>query len=170
MTLRPMEGRGDNMHSSPELFMEEAFRLAREGMRDGLGGPFGAVVVKEGKIVGRGGNGVVRENDPTAHAEITALREACRNLDTHVLEGCEVYSSCEPCPMCLAALYWSRVDKIWYAGTREGAAGAGFDDSFLYRELEMPMEQRRLPMERLLREKADEIFEEWRNNPHKTPY
>ena len=150
--------------------MREAIGLAREGMRAGRGGPFGAVVVREGRIVGRGANSVLSDRDPTAHAEIVALRDACRALGTHELSGCEVYSSCEPCPMCLAALYWARVDRLWYAATQEDAAAAGFDDSLIYREVREPPRRRRLAMRPLLRNEAVGLFTEWSELPGKIPY
>jgi guanine deaminase len=150
--------------------MREAIGLAREGMRAGRGGPFGAVVVKEGRIVGRGANRVLSDRDPTAHAEIVALRDACRSLGSHELSGCEIYSSCEPCPMCLAALYWARVDRLWYAATQEDAAAAGFDDSLIYREVRELPHRRRLAMKPLLRDEAVGLFDEWEELPGKTPY
>ena len=150
--------------------MREAIGLAREGMRAGRGGPFGAVVVKEGRVVGRGANNVLSGRDPTAHAEIVALRDACRSLGTHELSGCEVYSSCEPCPMCLAALYWARVERLWYAATQEDAAAAGFDDSLIYREIGKPPLHRKLAMHPLLRSEAAELFKEWEDLPGKIPY
>jgi tRNA(Arg) A34 adenosine deaminase TadA len=150
--------------------MREAFRLAREGMADGRGGPFGAVVTRAGEIVGRGSNRVVRTQDPTAHAEVVAIREACRVLGTHVLEGCEVFTTCEPCPMCLAAVYWARVARAYHAGTRQDAAAAGFDDAVIFEELRLPIDQRRLPMRVLLRDEARALFDEWRAHPDKVPY
>jgi tRNA(Arg) A34 adenosine deaminase TadA len=150
--------------------MREAIGLAREGMRAGRGGPFGAVVVKEGRIVGRGANSVLSDRDPTAHAEIVALRDACRILGTHELSGCAVYSSCEPCPMCLAALYWARVDRLWYAATQEDAAAAGFDDSLINREVRKLSSRRRLAMLPLLRDEAVGLFKEWSELPGKIPY
>jgi guanine deaminase len=150
--------------------MREAIGLAREGMRAGRGGPFGAVVVKEGRIVGRGANRVLSDRDPTAHAEIVALRDACRSLGSHELSGCEIYSSCEPCPMCLAALYWARVDRLWYAATQEDAAAAGFDDSLIYREVRELPRRRRLAMKPLLRDEAVGLFQEWSELPGKISY
>jgi len=150
--------------------MREAIGLAREGMRAGRGGPFGAVVVKEGRVIGRGANSVLSDRDPTAHAEIVALRDACRSLDSHELSGCEIYSSCEPCPMCLAALYWARVDRLWYAATQEDAAAAGFDDSLIYREVRKPPLRRKLAMHPVLRDEAVGLFTEWSELPGKIPY
>lgn len=153
-----------------ERFMREAIRLAKKGMDAGEGGPFGAIVVKDGKIVGTGNNKVTSTNDPTAHAEIVAIRDACRNLGTFQLEGCEIYTSCEPCPMCLGAIYWSRPDAVYFAATREDAAEAGFDDDFIYRELAKPLNERSLKMTQLLRPEAKSVFEEWINKSDKIRY
>jgi tRNA(Arg) A34 adenosine deaminase TadA len=151
-------------------FMREAIRLSREKMRRNAGGPFGAIIVRRGKIVGRGWNRVTSANDPTAHAEIMAIREACRRLKTFRLDDCELYASCEPCPMCLAAGYWARLRRIYYANTRRGAAKIGFDDSWLYREMARPVSRRKLPMKQLLRKDALEVFTEWKNKPDKIRY
>ena len=151
-------------------FMRAAIRLAHDKMRDGEGGPFGAVVVRRGKIVGRGWNRVTSTNDPTAHAEVTAIREACRRLKTFCLDDCEIYASCEPCPMCLAAIYWARIGKIFYAGARRDAAAAGFDDDLIYREFARPVSRRKIPMRQLLRSDALKVFKEWRNKPDKIRY
>src|ERR1051325_6666877 len=151
-------------------FMHEAIRLSREKMLAGNGGPFGAVVVKNSKVIGRGWNRVTSTNDPTAHAEVTAIREACQTLGAFRLAGCELYTSCEPCPMCLAAIYWARIDRVFYAGTRADAADAGFDDDFLYREIPLPIEARKLPMTALLRPEAQNVFREWKAKPDKIPY
>ena len=153
-----------------EQFMREAIRISVEKMRDGLGGPFGAVVVKDNQIIARGWNQVTSANDPTAHAEIVALREACRQLGDFRLPGCELYSSCEPCPMCLGAIYWARVDRLFYAATRQDAAEAGFDDDWLYREIPLPLPQRRLPTHQLLREAALDAFAQWKAKPNRIPY
>jgi len=153
-----------------EEFMKEAIRLSLEKMSEGLAGPFGAVVVKEGRIVGRGWNQVVAAEDPTAHAEIVAIREACRALNHHQLAGCEIYASCEPCPMCLGAIYWARLDRLWYAATRHDAAAAGFDDAFIYEELGRAPDRRRLRAVQILRADALNAFDAWRANPDKTPY
>jgi tRNA(Arg) A34 adenosine deaminase TadA len=152
------------------LFMQEAIRLAREHMRAGDGGPFGCVVVREGRVVGRGWNKVTSSNDPTAHAEVVAIREACRTLGDFKLSGCELYTSCEPCPMCLAAIYWARIDRVFFGGTRADAADAGFDDDLLYREIPLPITARKLPMQGLLREEARRVFEEWKAKPDKVAY
>jgi tRNA(Arg) A34 adenosine deaminase TadA len=156
--------------SSHVLFMREAIRLARENLRAGAGGPFGAVVVKDGAIIGRGRNQVTSINDPTAHAEVMAIREACRVVGDFRLSGAVIYTSCEPCPMCLSALYWARIERVFFAGTREDAAAAGFDDEMLYREVALPLEQRALPFVGLLREEALPAFIEWRDKTDKVPY
>jgi guanine deaminase len=153
-----------------ELHMREAVRLSREGMADGRGGPFGAVVVRDGEIISRGANRVVRSHDPTAHAEVVAIRGACEALGTHVLEGCEIYSSCEPCPMCMAAIYWSRIERVWYAGTHADATDAGFDDSLIYEQIKLPVEARSLPMIQRMRDAALEVFDEWKRSPVKVHY
>jgi len=153
-----------------EHFMREAIRISVEKMRDGLGGPFGAVVVKDNRIIARGWNQVTSANDPTAHAEIAALREACRQLGDFRLPGCEIYTSCEPCPMCLGAIYWARLDRLFFAATRQDAAEAGFDDERLYREIPLPAAQRRLPTRQMLREAALDAFAQWKAKPDRIPY
>ena len=153
-----------------ELYLRKAIELAREGMHRRLGGPFGCVIVKDGKIVGRGNNQVTGSNDPTAHAEVIAIRDACRNLQDHQLNGCVLYTSCEPCPMCLGAIYWARPDRIVLAASREDAAAAGFDDRLIYDELVLPIEERRIPITTMLREEAQAIFEEWKRDPDKIAY
>ena len=150
--------------------MRAAIRLSREKMRRNDGGPFGAVVVRRGKIVGRGWNRVTSTNDPTAHAEIMAIRDACRRLKTFQLDGCELYASCEPCPMCLAAIYWARLGKIFYANTRRDAAAIGFDDDLIYREVSRPLSRRKVLMQQLLRKDALKVFAEWRKKPDKIRY
>ncbi len=144
-----------------EKFLREAIRLARNGMTTGQGGPFGAVIVKDGQIVGRGCNQVTYTNDPTAHAEVVAIRDACRKLNTFQLPGCTLYASCEPCPMCLGAIYWARPARIVYGAFHSDAAGAGFDDQFIYDQLDKPREQRHIPMHQLLRNEANVVFQEW---------
>jgi tRNA(Arg) A34 adenosine deaminase TadA len=151
-------------------FMRAAIRLSLEKMRRGAGGPFGAVVVRRGKIVGRGWNRVTSTNDPTAHAEVTAIRDACRRLKTFRLDDCEIYASCEPCPMCLAAIYWARIGKIYYAGARRDAAAIGFDDDLIYREMARPVSRRKIPMRQLLRGEVLKVFKEWRDKPDKIRY
>jgi guanine deaminase len=153
-----------------EKFMREAVRLSREKMRRGDGGPFGAVVVRDGKIVGRGWNRVTSTNDPTAHAEVTAIRDACKKLKTFQLDDCELYTSCEPCPMCLAAIYWARFKNVFYANTRKDAARIGFDDDLIYREISKPIPRRKIPMKQFLRGEALEVFTEWENKPDKVRY
>lgn len=153
-----------------EQFMREAIRISIDQMRANQGGPFGAVVAREGRIIGRGWNRVTSSQDPTAHAEVTAIREACRVLGDFKLIGCELYSSCEPCPMCLGAIYWARVDRIYFAAGRRDAAEAGFDDDFLYQEVPRPPEERTLPTQQLLRAEALEAFEEWKAKTDKVAY
>ena len=151
-------------------FMREAIRLSVQTMRRGQGGPFGAVVVRKGKIVGRGCNQVTSANDPTAHAEIVAIREACRRLKTFQLNDCDLYTSCEPCPMCLSAIYWARLRNVFYGNTRKDAAKIDFDDDFLYREVALPMRRRKLRMKQLLRDEAIAAFSEWQRKPDKILY
>lgn len=158
------------MSESPEIFMQEAIRLADEGMRGKHGGPFGCVVVRKGKIVARGNNRVTSTNDPTAHAEVTAIREACRELNTFQLDDCELYTSCEPCPMCLAAIYWARIPAVYYANTRADAAAIGFDDDFIYQQVPLPPEKRAIKMRPLLRDAALTTFKAWAQMPDKTEY
>ena len=155
--------------SSPEAFMREAIKLSAESVRSG-GGPFGAVIVRDGEIIARGENRVTVCNDPTAHAEVSAIREAAARLGTYDLCGCEIYSSCEPCPMCLGAIYWARLDKLYYAGTRADAASVGFDDAHIYEELPLEPSQRELPTETLLREEAQRVFEAWAEKADKKEY
>lgn len=155
---------------SRPAFMREAIRLALRAAQSGKGGPFGAVVVRRGKIVGRGWNEVTSANDPTAHAEIMALRAACRRLRTFHLEDCDLYANCEPCPMCLSALYWARIGRVFYAGTRKDAARIGFDDDFLYGQIALPRPRRRLPMRQLLRTEAQAAFSAWEKKADKVPY
>lgn len=155
--------------SSPETFMREAIKLSAESVRSG-GGPFGAVIVRDGEIIARGENRVTVCNDPTAHAEVSAIREAAARLGTYDLSGCEIYSSCEPCPMCLGAIYWARLDKLYYAGTRADAANVGFDDAHIYEELPLEPSQRELPTETLLREEAQRVFKAWAEKADKKEY
>jgi tRNA(Arg) A34 adenosine deaminase TadA len=151
-------------------FMREAIRLSSRQMQRGEGGPFGAVVVCNGKVVGRGWNRVTSANDPTAHAEIVAIRQACRRLKTFRLDRCVLYTSCEPCPMCLSAIYWARIRKVYYANTRQDAARIGFDDAVLYREVARPVGRRKLAMRQCLRQEALEAFRQWESKPDKIPY
>jgi guanine deaminase len=157
------------MQGNP-LFMEKAIALATENVISGRGGPFGAVIVRDGEVVATGVNLVTVNNDPTAHAEVTAIRNAATALATFDLAGCEIYSSCEPCPMCLAAIYWSRCDAIFYGNTSADAAAAGFDDAFLYEEMKRPLEQRKIPIVNLLREQAISNFEAWRKYAGRIDY
>lgn len=151
-------------------FMQRAIELARNGMDNNEGGPFGCVIVKDGKIIAEGNNRVTTSNDPTAHAEVVAIRNACEALDTFQLTGCEVYTSCEPCPMCLGAIYWARPSKVYYAATKDDAADAGFDDSFIYEELDLPPDQKNIPMIPLQRDAAVEVFEKWKSKSNKVEY
>ena len=151
-------------------FMRRAIELAQNGVDTNLGGPFGCVIAKNGDIIGEGCNQVTSSNDPTAHAEIVAIRAACRTLNSFQLNGCFVYTSCEPCPMCLGAIYWARPAAIFFAGTRDDAAAAGFDDELFYDEIEKPNEQRQLSMKNLLREEALNVFQRWNDKPDKTAY
>ncbi|MCW5752939.1 MAG: nucleoside deaminase [Alphaproteobacteria bacterium] len=150
--------------------MRRAIALSREKMQAGAGGPFGALVVCDGLIVGEGWNQVTSANDPTAHAEIVAIRAACRTLGTFALTGARLYTSCEPCPMCLAAIYWARIGQVFYANSQGDAAAIGFDDAFLYRELALPADRRALPLRRMLEGEAIRVFEEWQAKPDKIPY
>jgi tRNA(Arg) A34 adenosine deaminase TadA len=151
-------------------FMRAAIRLSRQKMRANHGGPFGAVIVRKGVIVGRGWNQVTSTNDPTAHAEVTAIRAACRRLATFQLRDCDIYTSCEPCPMCLSAIYWARLRNVYYANTRQDATAIGFDDELLYREVARPMAERSIPTQQMLRREAWTVFKEWRLKPDRQPY
>lgn len=153
-----------------EQFMKEAVNAALKGMLNNEGGPFGCVIVKDGKIVGRGNNKVTSTNDPTAHAEVTAIRDACENLNSFQLEGCEIYTSCEPCPMCLGAIYWARPDKVYFGSTHLDAANIGFDDEFIYKEIPLPYNERSIPFEQLARDIAIQPFEEWTKKENKISY
>ena len=153
-----------------EKWMRAAIRLARAKMRADGGGPFGAIIVRQDKIVGRGWNQVTSTNDPTAHAEVAAIRDACQRLKTFRLDDCELYTSCEPCPMCLSAVYWARLKKIYYGNTRRDAARIAFDDEHIYREMAKPVGQRSLIMKQLLRAEALKVFAEWQAKPDKVRY
>ena len=150
-------------------FMRKAIGLSIENVKNG-GGPFGAVIVKDGEIIATGTNRVTANNDPTDHAEVSAIREACRKLGTFDLSGCEIYTSCEPCPMCLGAIYWARLDKIYYGNNKADAAAIGFDDSFIYDELALPRDRRTKAIEELLPEEAIEAFRLWQATDDKTEY
>lgn len=158
------------MTETQKKFMKEAIRMAHEGMEAGHGGPFGCVIVKDNQIVGRGYNSVLKTKDPTAHAEVVAIRDACSRLNHFQLEGCDIYTSCEPCPMCLGAIFWARPNKVYYACTKEDAAEAGFDDDFIYREIDLPLEKRSIPMVSLLREESLQAFSAWKEKEDKTEY
>jgi len=151
-------------------FMTRAVELALENVRDGKGGPFAAIVVKDGEIVAAGTNLVTSTNDPTAHAEIVAIREACRNLAAFQLHGCEIYTIGEPCPMCMGAIYWARPARVFYALTRDDAARIGFDDAYIYQELKLLPAQRRIPLIPMMRDQALRVFREWEGKPGKVPY
>jgi len=151
-------------------FMREAIELSHKNIRDGKGGPFGTVVVRDNVVIARGTNLVTSTNDPTAHAEIVAIREACHTLGTFRLDDCIIYTSCEPCPMCLGAIYWARPKAIYYANTRDDAASAGFDDRFLYEELPRPLADRRIPMIQLMRDEALTAFRAWEKLETKVRY
>lgn len=158
------------MNDTDVKFMEHAFVLARNGMVSNAGGPFGCVIVKDGRVIGEGWNRVTSDNDPTAHAEVVAIRDACRNLSSFQLSGCQVYTSCEPCPMCLGALYWARPKSIFFSATREDAAFGGFDDDFIYKELDLPLEERTIPLKNILAADGRKLFVEWLNKSDKTSY
>ena len=153
-----------------EKFMRIAIELSEYNVKQGQGGPFGAVIVKEGMILSRSANRVMLENDPTAHAEISAIRMACRELNSADLTGCEIYTSCEPCPMCLGAIYWAHIDKIYYANTKADAAAIGFDDEFIYNEMACVMEKRKLHFTQLIRDEALQVFKTWKSSSPETGY
>lgn len=151
-------------------FMNEAIALSIHNVTSKNGGPFAAVIVKDGQIIARGANHVTTQNDPTAHAEIVAIREACRTLGTFQLTGCDVYTTCEPCPMCLGALYWARPDRIFYANTRADAKAIGFDDDFIYDEIVRPLSERAIPISQMMRDEAIKTFEQWKHSTDKIHY
>ena len=157
------------MQGNP-IFMQKAIALATENVRSGRGGPFGAVIVRGGEIIATGANLVTATNDPTAHGEIVAIRNACTALESFQLIGCHIYTSCEPCPMCLAAIYWARCEAIFYGGCAADAAAAGFDDAFLYEELKKPIGERTMPMTNLCEQEAWKAFDAWIENPDKVEY
>ena len=158
------------MNERDREFMMRAIELARMGMAANAGGPFGCVIVKDGSIIGEGNNRVTSTNDPTAHAEVMAIRQACETLQNFQLDGCTIYTSCEPCPMCLGAIYWARPDRVIYACTREDAAAIGFDDKFIYEELERPNGEREMALTSFMRDVALEVFAEWARKPDKIEY
>ena len=153
-----------------KIFIKAAIDLSRINVEIANGGPFGAVVVKDGEIVGKGSNDVTRLNDPTAHAEIQAIRDACQNLGTFDLEGCALYASCEPCPMCLGSVYWANISKLYFAATKDDAAKAGFNDAHIYKEFSLPKDKRSIPTTQLMREDAVKVFEKWVESDEKIPY
>jgi len=158
------------MKELSEKFMRVAIRLSLENISKGEGGPFGAVVVKKGKIIAEGSNKVTSSNDPTAHAEIEAIRAACKILNTFSLDGCDIYTSCEPCPMCLSAIHWARIEKIYYGNTRQDAAELNFDDEFLYDEIGKEIHERKIPMLQLLNNEAKVVFKAWEEKEDKIHY
>lgn len=158
------------MTTASDTFMRRAIELSRFGMEGGHGGPFGAVVVRNGEVVGEGWNQVTSTNDPTAHAEVVAIRDAARRLGTFDLSGTEIYASCDPCPMCLSAIHWARIGRIWFANTQADAASIGFDDAKIAGELRAQPSERELPVARILGEEARRVFDDWANKADKTPY
>ena len=157
------------MKMTNEELMRRAILLAEQSVAEG-GGPFGAVIARDGELIAEASNHVVPHCDPTAHAEVSCIREACRQLGTFNLEGCDIYTSCEPCPMCLGAIYWAHLDRIYYANNRKDAAAIGFDDDFIYRELDLPVEQRHKQMQLLLPDEAKKAFEMWQQKSDKDEY
>jgi guanine deaminase len=153
-----------------EKFMRLAIQLSEQNVSRSMGGPFGAFVLKEGKIIAKSANKVTTTNDPTAHAEVSAIRLACKKLKTFDLSGCVIYTSCEPCPMCLSAVYWARIERIYYANTKVDAANIGFDDQFIYEEIEKQMSERKLPIQQLLRDEALQAFKLWEHSPMRISY
>lgn len=158
------------MDEKDQRFIKMAIALAAEGMNSEKGGPFGAIIVKDDEIIGRGSNMVTSTNDPTAHAEVTAIRDACKNINDYQLTGCTIYTSCEPCPMCLGAIYWARPDRIVYGCTRQDAAAIGFDDDFLYKEVSIPIDERSIPTIQLGRVEGLKVFEAWEAKEDKIGY
>lgn len=172
-TAKPVRTSKNMNTSLHQQFMTAAIELAQTSIEH-CGGPFGAVIIKDGQIIGRGSNQVTRNNDPTAHAEIEAIRNACRNINRYALTGCTLYASSQPCPMCLSAIYWARIDKVYYANTYEDASKIGFDDAFIFRELRLPDEQKSITLARIkepdVREKALQVFQSWEQSEFKKPY
>ena len=158
------------MDEEQQRFMREAIELSRANVREGRGGPFAALVVRDNAVIARGTNLVTSTNDPTAHAEIVAIREACRTLGTFQLSGCDFYTTCEPCPMCLGAIYWARPRAVYFANSQDDAAGIGFDDRFIYDEFPLPIDKRRIPMHQILRDDAFVAFREWAEKSDKISY
>ncbi len=158
------------MTDKDKIFMRRAIALAEEGMNSNHGGPFGAVVVKDGEIIAEGNNSVTSTNDPTAHAEVVAIRKACEKLNTFQLDGCVIYTSCEPCPMCLGAIYWARPKKVFYACDKNDAAEIDFDDQFIYDEIDKPIGNRNIPFVKILQEEGVTVFNKWAEKVDKTEY
>jgi len=152
------------------IFLQQAIALAKQGVKEGAGGPFGCIIVKDGQVVGKGWNQVTSSNDPTAHAEVVAIRDACQHVGSYQLTDCDVYASCEPCPMCLGALYWARPRRVVYASTRHEAAEAGFDDAFIYVEINIPPEERKIPFSHTALEDASAVFRSWKEKGDKKLY
>jgi len=157
------------METNHNIYMLNAIKLSLESIKTG-GGPFGAVIVKEGKIIATGANSVTNDHDPTAHAEVNAIRNACSILNTINLSGCTIYTSCEPCPMCLGAIYWAHIDKVYYANTKNDARNIGFDDSLIYNEIALPVDKRKIDFVRLMPEEALKVFVDWEAMENKTKY
>jgi guanine deaminase len=151
-------------------FLDKSIELSRKNMSENVGGPFGAIITKDGKIVAEGSNQVTSTNDPTAHAEMVAIRKACQALNTFDLRGCEIYSSCEPCPMCLSAIYWARLDKIYFANSRQDAANIGFDDDFIYQEIPKSLEARSVACVHVSSTEAKSVFQDWINKSDRIEY
>ena len=151
-------------------FMREAIRLSMENVQSGNGGPFGTVIVKNGKIIATGVNEVTKSNDPTAHAEMIAIRNACEKLNSFQLDGCDIYCSCEPCPMCLGAIYWARPKSIYFANSKKDAAEINFDDNFIYQEIKLPIHERKLTITQLLQDEAQSVFLQWQESENKIEY
>ncbi|WP_374163121.1 nucleoside deaminase [Arcticibacter sp. MXS-1] len=160
----------DKTPQGHEDYMRLAIALSQKNVEQGGGGPFGAVIVKDGEIIAQSSNAVTSSNDPTAHAEVSAIRLAAKALNSFDLSGCVIYTSCEPCPMCLGAIYWSRISKIFFANTREDAEAIGFDDKLIYEEINRPMSERQLPAEQVLHSEALEVFQSWKQETNKTHY
>ncbi len=158
------------MDNAKKLLMEEAIKLADNNLNNTINGPFGAIIVKDNIIVGRGANSVASTNDPTAHAEVNAIRDACKNLNTFDLESCDIYTSCEPCPMCLGAIYWAHIKNIYYACDKKDAAEAGFDDAFIYNEFDLAIDKRSIPATQINQEDAKKVFVKWIDKQDKICY
>ena len=165
-----MADKGENMANKGEKFMREAVEIAKSNAVSVAGGPFGAVIVKDGTVISAASNSVTVDNDPTAHAEVNAIRAACAKLKSFDLAGCTLYTSCEPCPMCLSAAYWAHIDKIYYSAGRDDAQKAGFSDAFIYDEFSKELSERSIPIEQILKNEGVEPFEEWRRNDKKVRY